>query len=196
MRPLVFIDFSVFFCYHRHQVMNMKEQTKHNLSASIQGFQLPRYREIPDVGLYLEQVSKYIDQTLSPLEWEGLTGSMISNYVKKGLISSPRKKQYNRDQIGHLLFIALAKSVLSLEDLATFIRLQERTYTMEVAYDYFCLELENVLSYVFGLKEHIDSVGVENSDEKTMLRNCIIAICHKIYLEKYIHAVAAEASEE
>lgn len=196
MHPLVFIDFSEFFCYHRHQVMNMKEQTKHNLSASIQGFQLPRYREIPDVGLYLEQVSKYIDQTLSPLEWEGLTGSMISNYVKKGLISSPRKKQYNRDQIGHLLFIALAKSVLSLEDLATFIRLQERTYTMEVAYDYFCLELENVLSYVFGLKEHIDSVGVENSDEKTMLRNCIIAICHKIYLEKYIHAVAAEASEE
>lgn len=174
----------------------MREQTKRSLCASIQGFQLPRYGEIPDVGLYLEQVSKYIDQTLSPLGWEGLTGSMISNYVKKGLIPSPVKKQYGRDQIGHLLFIALAKSVLSLEDLATFIRLQERTYTMEIAYDYFRLELENVLSYVFGLKEQIDSVGVENSDEKTMLRNCIIAICHKIYLEKYIHAVAAEAAEE
>lgn len=174
----------------------MKEQTKRNLSASIQGFQLPRYREIPDVGLYLEQVSKYIDQTLSPLEWEGLTGSMISNYVKKGLISSPRKKQYNRDQIGHLLFIALAKSVLSLEDLAAFIRLQERTYTTERAYDYFCMELENMLCYVFGLKDRIDPVGVETSDEKTMLRNCIIAISHKLYLEKYIHAVAAEAAEE
>lgn len=174
----------------------MKEQTKRSLSASIQDFQLPRYREIPDVGLYLEQVSKYIEQTLSPLGWEGLTGSMISNYVKKDLISSPVKKQYGRDQIGHLLFIALAKSVLSLEDLAAFIRLQERTYTTEVAYDYFCMELENVLAFVFGLKEQIDNVGVENSDEKTMLRNCIIAICHKIYLEKFIHAVAAEAEEK
>ena len=177
-------------------VINMKEIAKQRIADSVRNFRLPRYHEIPDVGLYLEQVSKYIDQTLSPLEWEGLTGSMISNYVKKGLIPSPVKKQYGRDQIGHLLFIALAKSVLSLEDLSTFIRLQERTYTTEIAYDYFCLELENVLSYVFGLKEHIDSVGVENSDEKTMLRNCIIAICHKIYLEKYIHAVAAEASED
>lgn len=174
----------------------MKEQTKRSLSASVRDFRLPRYREIPDVGLYLEQVSKFIDQTLSPLGWESLTGSMISNYVKKGLISSPVKKLYSRDQIGHLLFIALAKSVLSLEDLVSFIRLQERTYATEVAYDYFCLELENMLAYVFGLKDRVDAVGVESSDEKTMLRNCIIAICHKIYLEKYIHAVAAEAAED
>lgn len=174
----------------------MREQTKRALSNSVRDLRLPRYREIPDVGLYLEQVSKFIDQTLAPLGCESLTGSMISNYVKKGLISSPVKKQYGRDQICHLLFIALAKSVLSLEDLATFIRLQERTYTTEVAFDYFCLELENVLAFVFGLKEQVDSVGVENSQEKTMLRNCIIAICQKIYLEKFIRAVAAEAAEE
>ena len=180
--------------------MNMREETKRSLCASIQGFQLPRYEEIPDVGLYLEQVSKYIDQTLSPLGWEGLTGSMISNYVKKGLIPSPVKKQYGRDQIGHLLFIALAKSVLSLEDLATFIRLQERTYTMEIAYDYFCMELENMLQYTFGLKDHVDEVGTpeDKSETKTMLRSTIIAVTHIIYLSNRFETMKApeEATEE
>ena len=170
----------------------MNAQTKQTLSQSLRDFRLPRYQEIPNVGLYLDQAAKYIHQSLAPLGVESLTPSMISNYVKKGLIGSPVKKQYDRDQIGHLMFIALAKSVLSLDDLQTFIQLQERTYTTAVAYDYFCLELENMLQFVFGLKDTVDAVGVESSDEKAMLRSCIIAIANKIYLEKFIHAVAAE----
>jgi len=176
--------------------MKMKEKTKQTLSHSVEHFRLPRYDEIPDVGLYLEQATKYISQYLTPLEDVTLTPSMISNYVKKGLITNPVKKQYDRDQLAHLMFIALGKSVMSLENLAEFIRLQIRTYDTRTAYNYFCLELENMLAYVFGLKDRIDPVGVETSDEKTMLRNCIIAITHKIYLEKFIHAVAAEAREE
>lgn len=177
-------------------VIYMKEQTKLALSQSFREFRLPRYQEIPNVGLYLEQAVKFIDQALAPLGWETLTSSMISNYVKRGLITSPVRKQYDRDQVAHLMFIALAKNVLSLDDVQEFIRLQERTYTTQVAYDYFCLELENTLAYTFGLKAEMETVGVESTDEKTMLRNCIIAISHKIYLEKFIHAVAAEARQE
>lgn len=171
----------------------MKEETKLALSQTYRDFRMPRYREIPDVGLYLEQVTKFIGEALAPLGCEALTGSMVSNYVKKGLIRGPVKKLYSREQIAQLLFIALAKSVLSLDGLTTFLRLQERTYAAAVAYDYFCLELENMLVYVFGLKDQADPVGVERTDEKTMLRNCIIAISHKLYLEKYIAAVAEEA---
>ena len=176
--------------------MPMNNEMKRRMAESVRDFRLPRYQEIPDMGLYLEQTTKYINGFLAPLGCLEITPSMVSNYVKKGVIPSPVKKQYDRNQIGHLMFIALAKSVMSLDDLQEFIRLQERTYTTEVAYNYFCLELENMLSYVFGLKTSADTVGVESTDEKTMLRNCIVAITHKIYLEKYIHAVAAEAREE
>ena len=171
----------------------MKQGTKTALSQSVQGFSLPRYDQIPDVGLYLEQVTQYIEQLLRPLGIGKLTGSMVSNYVKQSIIGSPVKKRYNREQIAHLLFIAMAKGVMSLDDLAVFIRLQMRTYDTETAYNYFRLELENRLYHVFGLKETVEAVGVETSDEKTMLRNCIIAISHKLYLEKYIAAVAEEA---
>ena len=34
----------------------------------------------------------------------------------------------------------------------TILRVQQRSYPAAVAYDYFCMELENVLQYVFGVK--------------------------------------------
>ena len=162
------------------------------ISQSIQDFHLPRYNQIPNVGLYLDQVTKYICEYLAPLQENAITGSMISNYVKKGLLSNPVKKQYSRDQIAYLMFIALAKSVLSLDNLTLFIRLQQRTYSTERAYEYLCNEFENILQYIFGLKQDIDTVGIDSTDEKFMLRATIITIAHKIYLEKCFAAMTAE----
>ena len=104
---------------------------------SIENFTLPRYSEIPNVGLFLEQVSKYINEILSPLGQSDLTGSMISNYVKKKIISNPVKKQYNRDQIAQLIYIALAKTVLSLDDITLMLKLALDSNDTEAAYDYF-----------------------------------------------------------
>ena len=170
----------------------MTFETKQRLSDSVRDIRMPRYEEIPSVGLYLEQTAKYISEFLAPLQENAITSSMISNYVKKGLLVSPVKKQYSREQIAYLMFIALAKNVLSLDDLTRFIHLQQRTYTAQTAYDYFCAELENILQYVFGLKESLDTVGVDSTDEKFMLRATIITLAHKIYLEKCFELMAAE----
>lgn len=176
-------------------VIEMNESTKQSIAASVQDFRLPRYNEIPNVGLYLEQTSKYIAECLAPVQEAAITNSMISNYVKKGLISNPVKKLYYRDQIAHLMFIMLAKSVVSLDNLYHFIRLQERTYPTERAYNYLCDEFENLLQYVFGLKSSVENVGVDSTDEKLMLRNTIITIAHKIYLDKCFEALAGETKE-
>lgn len=173
----------------------MTQEMKDRISAPARDFRLPRYSEIPNVGLYLEQTTKYISEYLAPLQKGAITSSMISNYVKKGLVSSPVKKQYDRDQIAYLMFIALAKNVLSLDNLMMFIRLQQRTYTPQRAYDYFCVEFENVLQYVFHVKDSLDNVGVDSTDEKMMLRGTIITVAHKIFLEKCFEALAAENAE-
>lgn len=174
----------------------MKQETKLALSQSMQDFHLPRYHEIPNVGLYLEQVTKYIGEYLAPLGQCPITGSMISNYVKKGIVSSPVKKQYDRDLIAHLMFIAVAKSVLSLDDLQKYIELQQRTYAVGVAYDYFCQEFEATLDFVFNPSEEPISFRPMNNDEKTILRNIVITIAHKIYLEKYIAAVSQKPADD
>lgn len=167
----------------------MNQKVKEEIAASVQGFKLPRYQEIPEVGLYLEQVSEYISEYLMPLGNIALTGSMISNYVKKGLVSNPVKKQYNRDQIAYLFFIAVAKTVLSMEDIRLMVELQKNTYQAQVAYDYFCSEFENVVQYVFGMKESLDVIGVDDTDEKSMLRNTIITVAHKVYLDKFFKRI-------
>ena len=160
--------------------------------SAIAAFRLPRYEELPNVGLYLEQTAKYINEYLSPLGDYALTGSMISNYVKKGLVDNPVKKQYDREQIAYLFFIAVAKTVLSLDALTNFIQVQKQTYPLEIAYDYFCRQFESLLKYTFELTDTMDIGDVESSGAKRMLYSCIIAVTQKIYLEKTLEIMAAE----
>ena len=170
----------------------MKLETKRQIAESLRDFRLPRYNEIPNVGLYLEQATKYVGEYLAPLGEYTLTPSMISNYVKKGLIANPVKKQYGREQIAYLFFIAVAKSVLSLDALTGFIKLQQQTYTLPKAYDYFAEELENLLAFTFELKDTMEAVGEDNTDEKRLLYTCIVAAVQKVYLEKCLEAITKE----
>ena len=168
------------------------------MATCIEEFRMPRYREIPDVGLYLDQTVKYVNRYLAPLGCMEITSSMVSNYVKKGYISNPVKKQYDAEQIAYLFFISVAKSVLSMDNIARLFTMQKRMYNAETAYDFFCDELENMLQYTFGLKEQIDEVGTpeDRSESKAMLRSTIIAVTHIIYLSSRFDTMKAPDEAE
>lgn len=170
----------------------MNKEMKDALSASIRGFRLPRYHELPDMGLYLEQTAKYIDQTLQPLGFGELTGSMIRNYVKQGLVANPVNKQYSANQIAHLISIAILKQTISLEHIRNFLLLQRRVYPDHTAYDYLCEELENTLYFRFGLKGEFENVGVTDTAVKEMLRSAIVAVSHIVYLNACLKALITE----
>lgn len=174
----------------------MTPEVKDEIKKIVLDFKLPKYNEIPNVGLYLEQTAKYISECLSPLGENVITGSMISNYVKKGLISNPVKKQYSREQIAYLLFIAMAKTVLSIEDIKLMIEIQKKTYEPVVAYNYLVAEMENVLHYVFGIKDEMENLGKNNHEAKIMLRTVIITIAHKAYLDTFFAAYRNEKSAD
>ena len=171
----------------------MKPETKLQVAECLKDFRLPRYNEIPNMGLYLDQATKYVCEYLAPLGEFTLTPSMISNYVKKGLIANPVKKQYGREQIAYLFFIAMAKSVLSLDALTGFIKLQQQTYSLPMAYDYFCDQLESLLLYTFEVTDTLQLCGEDNTDEKRLLFTCMVAAVQKVYLEKCLEAIAREA---
>ena len=170
----------------------MKDSTKLQVSQTVKDFRFPRYNEIPNVGLYLEQATKYVGEYLAPLGEYTLTPSMISNYVKKGLIANPVKKQYGREHIAYLFFIAIAKSVLSLDALTGFIKVQQNSYALPKAYDYFCEQFEELLRFTFELQDNMEIVGEDNTDEKRLLFTCIVAAVQKVYLEKCLEAIARE----
>ncbi len=170
----------------------MENNIQFALAEQIKGFHLPRYAELPDVGLYLEQTVKYINHSFAPLGCIEITSSMVRNYVKQGFIRNPVHKQYSKDQIGYLICITILKHAVPLEHVSKLFARQKTAYANEVAYDYFCMELENILYCCFGLKDSMDAVGVTSSIEKEMLRSAITAVSHMIYL----NACFARLSQE
>ena len=169
---------------------------QNRITADIAAFRLPRYTQIPEVGLYLEQVVRYINAQLAPLGEPELTPSMVSNYVKQRLLPAPQKKLYAAEHLARLLFIAVVKPVVPLEGLRMMFRIQEDSYTLPIAYDYFCEELENMLGAAFGIAPAREGLGETQSDAKDLLRNTILATVNKIYLDRYLEEYQKRREQE
>ena len=172
---------------------DMKYDMKALFAEKVRGFRLPRYAELPNMGLYLEQVTKYINGLIAPLGCPEMTSSMVSNYVKKGVIAPPVKKQYDAEQIAYLIAISLIKSVLSLENISQLFAMQKEMYDSETAYNYFCMELENMLHVISDLKDSEDVIGETNSEVKTMLRSTTMAVSHIVFIESCFSVLEGEA---
>lgn len=65
-------------------------------------FSYPKWAEIPNIDLYLDQVLLYVNQVcapISPNKDKGLTASMVNNYVKNGYLTKPDKKNTNANRL-------------------------------------------------------------------------------------------------
>lgn len=162
-------------------ILELDKTTKDKILS----YSLPQYSEIPDVGLYLNQVATYINRYLEPFCGFQITESMISNYVKKKLVPNPVRKQYSRDLICYLLFIALCKNVATLFDIQILINLQkENGHSVERAYTFFKSEFEEILLSVFGFEKRNErDKDASESIEKELLEKLVAAIAHKIYVD-------------
>ncbi len=82
-------------------------------------YKLPRWEDLPDMDLYLNQVISYIKQVLDPICKEStiITKNMIQNYVKKGFIDKPINKKYKKDALARLIVISLSKYVLEIGEI-------------------------------------------------------------------------------
>ncbi len=108
-------------------------------------FDLPSYKELPSVELYMEQVLKYVNTLLADLnkdEGKPLTSFMVNNYVKAKMISEPVKKKYSKDQIGYLIAISMMKSAISMADIAVLLEFENRVSTDKDKLYTFWSELE------------------------------------------------------
>ena len=104
--------------------VRMKLESNRRVAACAAGFALPRYAELPTVGLYLDQSVQFVNGCFRTFQGVELTASMVSNYVKKGIISHPIKKKYTRDQLACLIYIVVSKNVLSMENIDSLFKMQ------------------------------------------------------------------------
>lgn len=95
-----------------------------------ENFRLPRWEELPDIELYMDQVitlmGKYFEK-FSSKEVALLTPSMINNYVKNNIIPAPVKKKYSRTHLFRLIIICVMKQVLPINDIGALIETMLKT---------------------------------------------------------------------
>lgn len=106
----------------------------------------PRWKELPTLGLYVDQVVAIVNEQLSHLGIEPLTKSMVNNYVKKKVIQAPIKKKYAVNQLVDLLLIGLLKSNFSLDDIRAGIAQVTINSYPQAAYDRFVVILNALLA--------------------------------------------------
>ena len=75
---------------------------------------LPRWEELPDLELYMDQVLSLIGRYIPSGEAKGLTASMVNNYVKQKVLPPPVNKRYGRGHIAALLMLCTLKSVMPI----------------------------------------------------------------------------------
>ena len=103
-------------------------------------FSYPKWEDIPNIDLYLDQVLLYVNQVCAPIspdKEKGLTASMVNNYVKHGYLTKPDKKKYQRKQIARLIAITTLKSVFSIQEIAQTLNTLETQASSDQLYDAF-----------------------------------------------------------
>ena len=92
-----------------------------DLLRSIQNIDYIEPDEIPNIDLYMDQITTFMDDHLkSSKRFEDdkiLTKTMINNYSKNNLLPPSEKKKYSPEHMVLLLFIYYFKNFLSINDI-------------------------------------------------------------------------------
>lgn len=152
------------------------EKEKNFLSKikSFKDFNMPRWDDLPEIDLYMDQVISVTDKLLSSLSVEDtpiLTPSMINNYVKNKIIPPPVKKKYSRDHLAKLIIICIMKPIMEISAIADIMTRNQALYGTAQMLDKFSSMFEkNIAS-----RARSSELAME-STEKTEEMLCAIAI--------------------
>lgn len=127
---------------------------RRELAERMRSVHLSRIREMPRIELYLDQLLTLVSQELEFMEVPGetlVTGSMVNNYVKQGVIPAPHKKRYTRRHVAALLFVCALKRVFSIAQVTTLAAMiWTSELDLESLYDRSCEALERALAARFS----------------------------------------------
>ena len=143
----------------------------------LQSFHAPSWQDLPDLGLYMDQVIGVLEKHLSVFfgDEKVLTSTMINNYVKNRLLPPPVNKKYERSHLARLYQLCVFKSFMQLSDAALLLGEVERGRTPEEAHERFCRALDGAVREVFNRKA--EPAPEKDPVEKALRAACVAAAC-------------------
>ena len=178
-----------------------------------------RPEEIPNIDLYMDQVTTFMDEHFSSTrrysEDKILTKTMINNYTKNNLLPPSVKKKYSREHMLLLILIYYFKNILSIRDIETVLKpLREKYFSGENAilltdlYKEICeMEKTRIEPMKASVREAYEKsqsafadIEDKNAQDELKLFAFICSLSFDVYLkkmmiEKIIDKLAAEPDE-
>lgn len=126
--------------------------------------------KIPDIQLYMDQITTFAEDNLSPLkrneEDKLLTKTMINNYAKFNLIKPPVKKKYDKESIINLILIYHLKNIISINDIKAILNNVEDGENQQL-YEFFTdMQKNNEESFKKEFAEDFFKLIPQDLDEK------------------------------
>ena len=201
----------------RSFTMRTNEERLNELLAHLDSLDHIHVDEIPQIDLYMDQVTTFMEKHLGELkrypEDKVLTKTMINNYTKNNLLPPPEKKRYTKEHLILLIYIYYLKNVISISDIQIMLKPlidhyfenPDAPHSLEEIYaSLYKLEqhqhfrVENSVVKTFELSEH-DFPGVEDKYIKNL--NFLSLLGYDIFIkkkimERIIDEMAAEQAKE
>lgn len=179
-----------------------------------------RPEEIPNIDLYMDQVTTFMDEHFSSTkrysEDKILTKTMINNYTKNNLLPPSVKKKYSREHMLLLILIYYFKNILSIKDIETVLEpLREKYFATDSLlklpdiYSEVCeMEKSRIEPMKASVREAYEKAqssfeNVPDGDEKNELKlfTFICSLSFDVYLkkmmiEKIIDELASKDNKE
>ena len=163
----------------------MQENNRNKVNEYI--IALPKWDELPDISLYLEQVLELVNGSLGKfLEGDKngriLTQTMVNNYVKHGFIQSPVKKRYDKTALASLIVIAVRQDIFTIKEISQLISLAIDANNPEESYNYFCQLVEETTENV--LLQAKQNILCNEKDPRGICSSAVMAFASKYYVNK------------
>lgn len=176
-----------------------------NILTGLKELKLPRYKDLPDFGIYSEQLVEIVNKALEAMfdKDNKLTKSMVNNYVKHKIMPSPIKKRYFRNHIVYCIVITVFKNNLSIAEIDGGILHELKKSSIEESYNYFCDKIESVMRLIIDILGKQDNPDTKMTatidvdlDKRNGLTLAIVSVCTKVITQKLLEYELLNAKED
>ncbi len=162
---------------------------------------LPRWEELPELELYMDQVIAFTEKHLQFFSADGtkvITPSIINNYVKLGIIPAPVRKRYSRTHLAYLIMVCTLKQILPIPTVQALISRKVQRFSVDTVYNNFCDQQESVFKKALGeaSMRFMDGGEYDFVLEDISLSMAISANAEKAVAEKIILEMKSEGKSD
>lgn len=168
--------------------------------SGMEKFDLPKWEQLPQLELYMDQVIILLKQYLAPLhhgdEDKAVTASIINNYVRMKVVPAPVKKKYSRVHIASLIMICTLKQSLSISCIQRMLPPEQNEDEIAKLYNDFVQQYHVVQNVFIEQAKNGESIFFSNSTDTLLTSSAIISNLSTGLSEYLLHEEETEPTEK